>query len=358
MRNILVFFKKCPLTAILVGSIICVTVTSVVMMAIGRYNFVWSVEKPFLVTLITGDDAIMEEDPMMSADAGSNGSGNGPQSGDIGDTPEVIEPTGPSTTDGPAIYPGKMPRPVKYIDREPAEPRSAYYDDPMKTPLTTEYPYVEVDEDYFDDVLFVGDSRIEGLHDYGNLPNATFAYKQGISVFNILNEDLKWGDKGHGSLESLLSQYQFKKIYIMLGVNELGKGFVWQFGDKYEAVLNQIREWAPDSVIFVQGIMKVSKRYSDKSDVFNNDNINARNYMITTRMSTDMFYLDMNESVADPAPDADALNGEYTNDGLHLAANYYYLWVDWLKEHGLQDEYFDETPAQSTVDTGVEGSTN
>lgn len=359
MGKFLLFFKKCPLTAILVGSIIVTTLVSVVSMATGRYNFVWSVDRPFLVTLITGDDSIMEEDPMMSADA-NNPSGNGNTDTTQPDGGEPGVPEGPSTTDGPAVYPGKMARPIKYIDRDPAPPRSAYYDDPQKTPLTTEYPYVEVDDDYFDDVLFVGDSRIEGLHDYGNLPNATFAYKQGISVFNILETDLKWGDKGHGSLESLLAQYKFKKIYVMLGVNELGKGFAWQFGDKYEALLNQIKEWAPDSVIIVQGIMKVSKSYSDKSDVFNNDNINARNYMITTRMTTDMIYLDMNECVADPDPTADALNSEYTNDGLHLAANYYYLWVDWLKEHGLQDSYFEENTnaPESTIDTGVETDTN
>lgn len=330
-----------------------VTITSIVSMAIGRYNFVWSVDRPFLVTLITGDDSIMI-DPVQSAD-----SGNKTPEVD-GGTPVIVEPTGPSTADGPDVYPGKMARTIKYISREPAEPRSAYYDDPQKTPLTTEYPYIKVADDYFDDVLFIGDSRIEGLHDYGNLPNATFAYKQGISVFNILNEDLKWGDKGHGSLESLLAQYQFKKIYIMLGVNELGKGFVWQFGDKYEEVLNQIKAWAPDSVIMVQGIMKVSKKYSDKSDVFNNDNINARNYMISTRLTTDMFYLDMNECVADPDPEADALNGAYTNDGLHLAANYYYLWVDWLKAHGLHDSYFDETSTtpENVENTGVESGNN
>ncbi|MBQ0042347.1 MAG: hypothetical protein KBS85_03340 [Lachnospiraceae bacterium] len=248
--------------------------------------------------------------------------------------------------------PGIMQRERLFEEIEPWSARSAYYDDGFERPLTTRYPYVSIDSSYYDDALFIGDSRIEGLHDYGGLDNATFAYKTGVSVFKIQDETLtiaKGTDYSKGSLYKACTGDKYKKIFIMIGVNELAKGYSYQYVNKYIEMINLIREYAPDAVIEIMGIMYLTQKYSDGSDYFNNDNINCRNTAMVRALPDDekIIYLDMNECVSDET--GGALNPELTKDGLHLSAQYYYLWADWLNEHGLQDEMFtlDEVNSES-----------
>ena len=166
-----------------------------------------------------------------------------------------------------------------------------------------------------------------------------FCFKEGINVFNIFTEVLDWGDKGSGKLSELLTTNEYKKIYIMLGVNELGKGYDYEYAVKYNEVLKYIRSVQKDAVIVVMGIMYVTKDYSDQNEVYNNDNINARNSLVAGYINgNDTMYLDVNPAVVD---DTGALAAAYTNDGVHLSAEYYHLWVDFLNSHALQKEMWE-----------------
>ena len=33
------------------------------------------------------------------------------------------------------------------------------------------------------------------------------------------------------------------------------------------------------------------------------------------------------------------LRSDITKDGVHIMAQYYYLWVDWMNEHGFLEGY-------------------
>ena len=52
----------------------------------------------------------------------------------------------------------------------------------------------------------------------------------------------------------------------------------------------------------------------------------------------DIFYLDMNPAITD---DSGYLDPDLTWDGVHLQAQYYSLWVDFLKSHGLDSYMFE-----------------
>ena len=56
----------------------------------------------------------------------------------------------------------------EYISYDKKKTNSPYYSDPGKIPLTTEHDYVKVSDDYFDDAVFIGDSRMEGMEDYSD----------------------------------------------------------------------------------------------------------------------------------------------------------------------------------------------
>ena len=220
---------------------------------------------------------------------------------------------------------------VEFVPWNDNPARSPYYKNPGVRPLSSKYEYKDVDADYFATSLFIGDSRIEGLHDYSGWDKAYFAYKTGLSVFNMMSETLNTND-GKCTLSEVLENYTFDNIYIMIGINELGSGTVSDFADKYKENLETIRSLQQDARIIILGIMYVTKEYSDSSDVYNNDNINAKNAAIASFANgTDIFYLDMNPAVVDENM---ALREDISFDGVHLIAKYYYLWTDFMCSHG------------------------
>ena len=220
---------------------------------------------------------------------------------------------------------------VEFVPWNDNPARSPYYKNPGVRPLSSKYEYKDVDADYFATSLFIGDSRIEGLHDYSGWDKAYFAYKTGLSVFNMMSETLNTND-GKCTLSEVLENYTFDNIYIMIGINELGNGTVSDFADKYKENLETIRSLQQDARIIILGIMYVTKEYSDSSDVYNNDNINAKNAAIASFANgTDIFYLDMNPAVVDENM---ALREDISFDGVHLIAKYYYLWTDFMCSHG------------------------
>ena len=220
---------------------------------------------------------------------------------------------------------------VEFVPWNDNPARSPYYKNPGVRPLSSKYEYKDVDADYFATSLFIGDSRIEGLHDYSGWDKAYFAYKTGLSVFNMMSETLNTND-GKCTLSEVLENYTFDNIYIMIGINELGSGTVSDFANKYKENLETIRSLQQDARIIILGIMYVTKEYSDSSDVYNNDNINAKNAAIASFANgTDIFYLDMNPAVVDENM---ALREDISFDGVHLIAKYYYLWTDFMCSHG------------------------
>lgn len=231
----------------------------------------------------------------------------------------------------------QKPRKVKpeYISYDKKDTDSPWYTDPGKIPLTTEYEYQEVENDYFDDAVFIGDSRIVGMNDYSGLTNATFFAKTGLTVYNLLDDEfVKDPSTGKNvSVSYMMQNYKYKKIYLMVGINELGTGGTQRFADAYKDVLKKFRKWQPDAVIYVQSIMGVSPKKDQKDPVFNNTNIRDKNYAISKLTDgIHIFYLNIQEIYEDKNHD---LAQELTFDDVHLYAQHYDKWVDYLKTHAV-----------------------
>lgn len=211
-------------------------------------------------------------------------------------------------------------------------------DDPENMKLIfpkDENMYTTVTKDYFDDALFIGDSRTISLEIYGDWKNATYYTKQGISVWEILEEDVaKLDDGTTTTLEVALKQKEFKKIFIMLGVNELATGTSESFLEQYKKVVDTVRELQPEAVIFIQSIIHVSKEKSDAEEFIKNPTINERNIKLFSLVDNEkIFFLDANEVLDD---EMGTLTKEYTFDGVHLTADYLYIYKEYLLNHGLK----------------------
>ena len=80
----------------------------------------------------------------------------------------------------------------------------------------------QVADSYFDDAAFIGDSRTQGLQLYTGLPNATFYATQGLMVDTFFSKKFVKAGGGKITIPDAMKNQTFKKVYIMLGVNELG----------------------------------------------------------------------------------------------------------------------------------------
>lgn len=195
------------------------------------------------------------------------------------------------------------------------------------------YDFVTVDESYFDDALFIGDSRTVGLRDYTDLSeHADFYCKTSLTIYKMMEENFK----GLGTIEQALTAKDYGKIYIMVGINELGRGTTEDFMAKYTEVVDRLHELEPDAKIMIQGIMRVSGEKSESDGIFNNSNINARNHAIATLTDNEtVFYIDVNEVVCDEEGN---LAAEYTFDQIHLLGVYNDVWKQFLLSHGIKTE--------------------
>lgn len=200
------------------------------------------------------------------------------------------------------------------------------------------------DSSWFDDALFIGDSRTVGLHEYGDLGKAEVLADSGMSVYKLFGKKFELSSGEKGTLEELLSQRTFGKIYLMLGINELGYDHDRTVA-KYQDAVERIQKLQPHAMIFLQANLHIAKEKSESSPIYNNENIDRFNRAVE-KLAKDKgyFYLDVNELFDDAEGN---LSDEYTVDQAHVLGKYYSDWVDWILEHAIRYEKTSPTGDES-----------
>lgn len=190
--------------------------------------------------------------------------------------------------------------------------------------------FTKAPEGYFDDALFIGDSRTVGLLEYGGIENADFFATTGMSVYNIDKEKVRLADKGIISFDNLITQYSYGKIYLMLGINELGYDKEKTI-KQYAALVERLRQAQPEAIIYVEANLHVSAERSAEDTIYNNQNINYINENISLLADNkNIFYQDVNQLFDDEDGN---LRAETTIDEVHVLARYYKQWADWLADN-------------------------
>ncbi len=184
---------------------------------------------------------------------------------------------------------------------------------------------------YFNDALFIGDSRTQGLELYGGIDGATFYTATGLMVNTALVKTVVPAEGGNITIPEALSKNTFGKVYIMLGVNELGWKSQDRFIDYYGQLIDTVRAKQPDAVIYIQSIMPVSREKSEKDEIYNNTRIALYNKCIQTVIEDrDVVWLDVGAAMSD---ESGCLPDEATNDGVHLTSEYCRKWADFLRSN-------------------------
>ena len=198
--------------------------------------------------------------------------------------------------------------------------------------------FITVDASYFDDALFIGDSRTVGLMQYCKEldGHATFYCQQALTIFNLLTREVVKTDHGKISIDQALQEKQFGKIYLMIGINEMGTGNDDYFIKHYQAAIERIHALQPNAIIYLEAIMHVTGRKNASDPIFNNTRINRRNERIKALADNEnYFYIDMNEAIDDANGN---LRKDLSYDDAHLLGSSFGYWYDFLKTHAIAHE--------------------
>ena len=199
---------------------------------------------------------------------------------------------------------------------------------------TMEPPFVVrvTDAAYFDDALFIGDSRTVGIEEYGYFEQADFFADVSMSVYKVWNRKIAVTGKTKQKLEDILAQNSYGKVYVMLGINELGYDYE-QNVKKYTELIDAIRVAQPEAVIYICANLHVTEKQSEADKYFNNDNINRFNQAIEALADGEScFYIDINPMFDDENGN---LSTDYSSDEAHVKAQYYVAWCDWLMTQAI-----------------------
>ena len=193
-----------------------------------------------------------------------------------------------------------------------------------------------VDTSYFDDAVFIGDSRTEGFMLFTGLSNATAYTHKGLMVDTVFtNPVVNVGGKKISVMEAL-EKTSFFKVYIMLGINETGWPYSNLFIQKYGEIIDEIKNINPEAIIYVQSILPVSQKVSSSHSYVKNTKISEYNLLIQQMAEEkEIYYINSAESVA--TTDG-YLPEEAASDGIHLKKDYCYKWLEYLKTHTANEK--------------------
>ena len=202
--------------------------------------------------------------------------------------------------------------------------------DPLKDyPL----PYEEVDLSYFDDALFIGDSRVAGLA-MNSGTNATFYAVTSFQLYRYKTFKVVQTPSGKVPIFDAMPYDKFTKIYIKVGLNELGSVTDEPFLDAYASLINDLRVMQPRAIIYIQAILPVTQVKSQTDRVHCNENIKKRNENLKSFAELmKCYYVDVGPYFAD---ETGALKAETTADGIHMYSKYMPMWIDALRKQAVK----------------------
>lgn len=185
------------------------------------------------------------------------------------------------------------------------------------------------DDSFFEHSAILGNSLVEGLRIFSNLKSIHYFSATSVSVVSATrtkNVTLKNGRRG--TLVQSLCQEQYDKIYIELGINEIG-GNVNTFIQRYGDMIDTIRAAEPDADIYILSVLPVTRNKSNSSSSFNMTRVNLYNQALYKLAGEKQcYYMD----VCSAFLGADGyLPSSWSSDGVHLRGKYYSVWENCIR---------------------------
>lgn len=206
-------------------------------------------------------------------------------------------------------------------------------DDESYLDLVVPQQAVALDDSYFEDAVFIGDSRMQGFRNLSGITKGSFVTAVGMELENFYTDAQIPTAKGNVLVLDALKNLNYTKIYMMLGTNELGAYDMTQVGESYRKVLEDIKmlSSSTDPVVYVYSVIYVDESLVTTGDYVNNANVDAVNAQILDMCRKEGYhYINLNEVLS---------NGYHSlipgaaEDGIHLNAEYCKKWLEYTKTH-------------------------
>lgn len=230
---------------------------------------------------------------------------------------------------------------------EKAEEASASEESPVT------YEYTQVDDSYFNDAVFIGDSISYGFELYVTekhangetvLGEAQFltsgSLSYGNSLWDVSNESVHPTYNGEKmKLEDAIAQIKPGKIFILLGTNDVALYGVEQTIANADTEISRMLEASPGAEIFIMSTTpKYSPAESDVDGALNNADIDALNVAMR------QFAVEKGYNFMNIAPlfkdETGGLAADYCSDkegmGIHFTSAAYDIWLNFLYSYGKQ----------------------
>ena len=197
---------------------------------------------------------------------------------------------------------------------------------------------------YFDDVVFLGDSLADGFKVYNTSlslkdSKAVYLTQKSTSPRTFLQPGVKI-DAGAGLVDvwAVIEQRQPGKMYITLGTNALMGMTPQDFIASYEQLIDKIRRTSPNTVIYVTTITPTTYRTSIQKPQLSFTRIYEANQLIAQMCrNKGLGLINLYDVLKD---DSGYLRSEIARkDGYHLTPSGYQQWLDYLITHTLYSPF-------------------
>ncbi len=211
---------------------------------------------------------------------------------------------------------------------------------------------VPVDDSYFSDAVFIGDSRMEGFRNASGITEGTFFTSVGMSLESMASSAVITTSSGTVTVAAALSGGRYGKIYLMLGANDLGTYDWVEFKEDLISVLQRFQEIQPDAIIYICSCIYVEEEKVTTGYYVNNANVDILNGILLEICEEEgYYYLDLNEALSDGNG---ALIAGASADGVHLNTEYCEEMLDYLKTHYIPVSTDTESETESEAEQATE----
>lgn len=241
----------------------------------------------------------------------------------------VTQPT--TSTDETAIETAQ-----NQLSQDTSQENDAYQVDTL-VPKT-----IPVDDSYFEDALFIGDSILKGFKSFVSpYPNNVIADQNAGLDHIFLNKDIYLVNPSElttlwKGIEQVLPDAQ--KIYVLIGTN----GIPGLENDKsmnfYDDLIVKLKERFPEKVIYICAVTPLTKELSDqRAPSFSKEKIDDfNNQLFVLCQNNDVYFLQTDEDLKDSSG---YLMSEYdAGDGLHLNKSGHTVLFDYFKTHIVSED--------------------
>ncbi|WP_294473600.1 GDSL-type esterase/lipase family protein [uncultured Intestinimonas sp.] len=273
-------------------------------------------------------------------------------------TPELTPTPTPESTPEPTPESIPASMPVLVWESTPASPAVST---PEFTPAPSPVPGAEVfdfsqpapetaavEDSWFSDAVFLGDSRTDGLRLYSGIWGADFLSYRSQMVFHVTGtgsvQVRAIPKNGVGETKTTfawLEEKQYGAVYVMFGINELGINNDAAFADAFRQLIAGIRTRQPEAVIYIQSIVPIEpeKAYvTNPAWWLNNERVAAYNAILQQICAQEGgVYLNVQEALVD---ENGVLPAEGTTDGIHFTRSWYQRWYAYLKTHTVDPDAY------------------